>query len=95
MYFLPERSTVFSGVSNMMFTFGVKNVLPEMTRELRDPVEMHKSWTAANVVAMPVPPRDLERHNLGNTTAVSVAWLNELYGVTLRPLLAAEKRQVD
>jgi hypothetical protein len=47
-------STIFSGISNMMFTFGVKNVLPEMTRELRDPIEMHKSWTAANVVAMPV-----------------------------------------
>jgi len=46
-------STVLSGASNMMFTFGVKNVLPEMTREMADPKDMHKAWTAANIVGMP------------------------------------------
>ena len=29
-----DLDTILSGASNMMFTFGVKNVLPEMTREL-------------------------------------------------------------
>mmetsp|Transcript_3689 Transcript_3689/g.9378 ORF Transcript_3689/g.9378 Transcript_3689/m.9378 type:complete len:553 (+) Transcript_3689:75-1733(+) len=47
-------STVLSGVANMMFTFGVKNVMPEMTREMAVPSEMHKSWALANAIAIPI-----------------------------------------
>lgn len=47
-------STVLGGVSNMMFTFGVKNIMPEMAREMLNPNEMHKSWTVANSLAIPM-----------------------------------------
>lgn len=46
-------STVLAAVTNMMFTFGIKNVLPEMAREMKDPTEMHKAWRVANSVAIP------------------------------------------
>lgn len=47
-------STVLGGVSNMMFTYGVKNIMPEMAREMVNPNEMHKSWMFANLLAMPL-----------------------------------------
>mmetsp|Transcript_20136 Transcript_20136/g.46924 ORF Transcript_20136/g.46924 Transcript_20136/m.46924 type:complete len:578 (-) Transcript_20136:151-1884(-) len=47
-------STLLSGVANMMFTFGVKNVLPEMTREMSEPRDMHKSWAVANGIVVPL-----------------------------------------
>lgn len=47
-------TTVLSAASNMVFTFGVKNMLPEMMREMADRREMHKAWTVANLIAMPL-----------------------------------------
>jgi amino acid permease len=47
-------STVLSGVVNMMFTFGVKNIMPEMAREMVKPQEMHKSWAVANAMSLPM-----------------------------------------
>jgi len=46
-------STVLSGVCNMIFTFGIKNIMPEMAREMVNPQEMHKSWMVANLLAIP------------------------------------------
>lgn len=37
----------------MIFTFGIKNILPEMAREMLNPQEMHKSWMAANLLTIP------------------------------------------
>jgi len=47
-------TTVLSAASNMVFTFGVKSILPEMMREMTDRREMHKAWTTANLAAMPL-----------------------------------------
>jgi len=38
----------------MIYTFSVTNILPEMMREMTNPREMHKSWAAAQAVAMPL-----------------------------------------
>jgi len=46
--------TAVAATCNMMFSFGVKNILPEMTREMVNPKEMHKSWFWSQAVAMPL-----------------------------------------
>lgn len=47
-------TSIVSAASNMVFTFGVKSLLPEMMREMADPREMKRAWTVANVIAMPL-----------------------------------------
>lgn len=47
-------STILSATSNMVFSFGVKSILPEMMREMKDPYEMHKSWAWSQACALPL-----------------------------------------
>jgi len=47
-------TTILSAAANLIFTFGVKNVMPEMIREMSEPLDMHKAWMTANSVAMPM-----------------------------------------
>jgi len=47
-------STIVSATCNMVFSFGVKSILPEMMREMKDPYEMHKSWAWSQAVALPL-----------------------------------------
>lgn len=49
-----STTSIFTGTCNMIYTFSVTNVLPEMMREMTKPQEMHRSWDLANYVAMPL-----------------------------------------
>lgn len=47
-------STILSATCNMVFSFGVKSILPEMMREMKDPQEMHKAWAWSQGIALPL-----------------------------------------
>jgi len=47
-------TSTLTGTCNMIYTFSVTNVLPEMMREMTNPREMHRSWFISQCFAMPL-----------------------------------------
>merc|ERR550532_2269848 len=47
-------STIITATCNMVFSFAVKSIIPEMMREMTNPREMHKAWACSQALALPL-----------------------------------------
>jgi len=49
-----DLTTIFNGAANLMGSFGVKVVIPEMIREMKKPDDFHKAWAVSQAIVIPL-----------------------------------------